>query len=171
MIRLGRPARGFTLIEIMIVVAIVAILAAILVPNTVKSRAQAKRTACAQNVKGVATGVELYRNDNNGKLPLQNQLTMQQLAGGATAGDMINNLSELSRYMPLNLRCPTSSRSSGSDYLYALCSTSAQYSYLVRCDATNTGGGHAFVGSPAGYPAWSGGSNWYTMKPGLNLAP
>lgn len=65
-----RPAgneseRGFTLIEMMIVVAIIAILVSILVPNFVRARAQAQTAACEANLKEIATAIELYETDND----------------------------------------------------------------------------------------------------------
>ncbi len=56
--------RGFTLIEMMIVVAIIAILVAILVPNFIRARSQAQTAACEANIKEIATALELYQTDN-----------------------------------------------------------------------------------------------------------
>lgn len=47
----------------MIVIAIIAVLAAILVPNFVRSRSQAQLTGCKENLKNMATAVELYSNE------------------------------------------------------------------------------------------------------------
>lgn len=57
--------RGFTLIEMMIVVAIIAILVGILVPNFMRARAQAQTAACEANLKEIATALELYETDND----------------------------------------------------------------------------------------------------------
>lgn len=55
--------RGFTLIELMIVVAIIAILAGILIPNFTHARAQAQTAACEANLREIATAFELYYAD------------------------------------------------------------------------------------------------------------
>jgi type IV pilus assembly protein PilA len=52
-----RPHRGFTLIELMIVVAIIGILAAIAIPNFVRFQARARQSEVSTNLKSLFTGL------------------------------------------------------------------------------------------------------------------
>ncbi len=61
--------RAFTLIELLIVVAIIAILAAIAVPNFLEAQTRAKVSRAKNDMRSVATGMEAYAVDNNNKYP------------------------------------------------------------------------------------------------------
>ena len=61
--------RGFTLIELLVVIAIIAILAAILFPVFAQAREQARKSACLSNEKQIALGVNMYRQDWDGRGP------------------------------------------------------------------------------------------------------
>lgn len=69
-----RSLRAFTLIEIMIVTTIVAVLAAIMVPNFKRARAKSQLSACVSNCKNLATALEMYAVDNAGRFPGLNGL-------------------------------------------------------------------------------------------------
>jgi type II secretion system protein G len=64
--------RGFTLVELMVVVAIIALLAAIIIPNYVHARAQAAVSQSEANLKEIATALELYYTDHQSYPPSGN---------------------------------------------------------------------------------------------------
>jgi type II secretion system protein G len=74
--------QGFTLIELIIVVAIIAILAAILIPNFLHARAEAASSACEGNLKQIATALEEYAVDNDGQFPPASGPVTVDLFGG-----------------------------------------------------------------------------------------
>jgi type IV pilus assembly protein PilA len=57
--------KGFTLIELMIVVAIIGILAAIAIPNFLKFQAKSKQSEAKTNLKGIYTAQTGYFGENN----------------------------------------------------------------------------------------------------------
>lgn len=58
-------ARAFTLIELLIVVAIISILAAIAVPNLLEAQTRAKVARAKADLRTLATALEAYRIDNS----------------------------------------------------------------------------------------------------------
>ena len=59
---------GFTLVELLVVISIIAVLAAILLPVLNKAREAAHAATCRNNLQQVGQGVQMYSNDYNGYL-------------------------------------------------------------------------------------------------------
>ncbi|MFH0911923.1 MAG: type II secretion system protein [Planctomycetota bacterium] len=62
--------RGFTLTELLIVMAIIAILAGLLLPAFANAKREARKIDCMNNLHNFYTAIALYRNDYNFEFPL-----------------------------------------------------------------------------------------------------
>jgi prepilin-type N-terminal cleavage/methylation domain-containing protein len=58
-----KAAEGFTLVELLVVIAVIAILAALLFPVLSHAKANGQQTACLDNIRQIAAGVHMYAND------------------------------------------------------------------------------------------------------------
>ena len=75
---------GFTLVEIMIVVAIIGLLAAIAIPNFVRARATSQTNACINNLRQIDSAIQQVSLEKN-----------------LYAGDIINYPTDLTPYIKL----------------------------------------------------------------------
>jgi prepilin-type N-terminal cleavage/methylation domain-containing protein/prepilin-type processing-associated H-X9-DG protein len=63
------PGRGFTLVELLVVVAVVAVLAALLLPAVAKAKAGAQSSVCKSQLRQWGLAMQLYAVDQNDSLP------------------------------------------------------------------------------------------------------
>jgi prepilin-type N-terminal cleavage/methylation domain-containing protein len=61
--------RAFTLIELIVVIAIIGVLAALLLPVLSRAKEAARGANCLSNLHQIGIGLQLYVQDNNNKLP------------------------------------------------------------------------------------------------------
>ena len=126
----------FTLIELLIVIAIIAILAALLLPALNKARDTAKFTVCSSNLKQCATTLFCYSSDDSaGYFPPD---SMTQYSGNWPSGNIASySLSYLDSYVPGGkcFYCPAAT-----DYESAHLikwPTLINYCYVGFCNNTN----------------------------------
>jgi type II secretory pathway pseudopilin PulG len=64
-----RSRVAFTLIEVAVVAAVIAILAALLLPALAKAKERGRATACLSNLRQIGVGLQLYAQDHENRLP------------------------------------------------------------------------------------------------------
>lgn len=94
-----RPTpRAFTLIELLTVIAIIGILAAIIIPTVGRVRESARSSQCVSNLRQINLAVKVYTEDNKGFLPASNRDKLPTESG---TGTTVSWAKELSPYLPL----------------------------------------------------------------------
>jgi len=76
-------SRAFTLIELLAVVAIIGVLAALVVGTVSKIRDAARRSTCASNLRQIGAAFQLYAADNRGLYPAPRMATYPYPGGGS----------------------------------------------------------------------------------------
>lgn len=122
--------RGFTLIEIMIVIAIISILILLLLPNYVRARSRSRLTACETSLRNMATASEMYAYEN--------------------ANLYATSLVQLTpKYLQSIPKCPSAPDNTG--YINGFSSASTPVNiYTLSC----SGAFHSDLGLPSNYPMY-----------------
>jgi prepilin-type N-terminal cleavage/methylation domain-containing protein len=116
--------KGFTLIELMIVMVIIGILLSLLLPGVFQGRQQALKTQCANHLRQSGIALWSYAKDNDGNLPAADGWVAALTGGDYLDADTVT-------------KCPVTTEEydeewTGTASLYAM--TSADK--LLTCDGT-----------------------------------
>jgi prepilin-type N-terminal cleavage/methylation domain-containing protein/prepilin-type processing-associated H-X9-DG protein len=98
---------AFTLVELLVVMAIIAILAALLLPALGRARESARATACLSNLHQVGLALQIYVQDNNNRMPVMRDVSTDPAAAATNTFPAIQKVLA-SQLGNLNvLRCPS----------------------------------------------------------------
>ncbi len=170
-----KKSEGFTLIELMIVVAIIGLLAALAIPNFMKFQARSKQSEAKSNLKSLFTAQKAYYGDkqvycdllsNVGFYPERNNRYLYSMANGVTSPAGLNRTTsgETGQTADTSLNCGASTGAKGymtvSDDTFKWGLPPTAYSTAAATGITltpNTGGiapvAQAGVAGTAGCPA------------------
>ncbi len=137
---------GFTLVEIMIVVAIIALLAAVAIPNVLRGRTTSNESAAVGNMRALVASAEMFRSVNNVYPDTNTWLASMYGANCAAATVPVPDFGPPSFCVAM-----AASAVQGFNYTYAGAAAPAQTYTIFAVPATlNTTGTRSFFASETG---------------------
>lgn len=129
--------RAFTLIELVVVAALVVLLASLLLPALKRAKARAARIHCTCNLKQVGMAFKTWSLDYSNNFPMQLRTNPAGLLRGSPAADVFRYFQVMSNELstPIVLLCPADTRSRAPDFGAGFSNTNI--SYFVGLDATD----------------------------------
>lgn len=138
--------RGFTLVEIMIVVAIIALLAAVAIPNVLRGRTTSNESAAVGNLRALVSSLEMFRSVNN-QYPATNTWLASMYGADCNAG----TAPDPDFGPPSFCLAMAASAVSGFNYTYTGAAAPAQTYTLLAVPATlGTTGSRSFYADQSG---------------------
>ena len=118
---------GFTLVEILIVVVILGILAAIVIPQFTQASTEAREASLRSNLQSVRSQIELYKIQHNDFAPTSNLTFENQMCGRTDQNGTVNAAGEFGPYLQA---IPVNPFTSG-DTINAAYVVDADWTYVV----------------------------------------
>ncbi|HXF11464.1 MAG TPA: prepilin-type N-terminal cleavage/methylation domain-containing protein [Desulfuromonadaceae bacterium] len=138
--------KAYTLVEMLVVIAIIGILAAMLLPVLGQAKKRAKRILCENDLKQIGAGFHTFAHDHDGKLPMQ--VSIDDGGAAESAADLLatsgraflsyHQFQVLSNDLltPRILVCPTDTRVSAKSFA-ALQNSNLSYFVNLRAEFLN----------------------------------
>jgi len=130
-------SHGFTLVALLVIVAVLAILAAMLLPALASAKKKAQRINCVNNLKQIGLAFRIWEGDNGDKPPM----AVPMVSGGTqeydTGADTFRHFKILANQLstPRILICPADDRVAAVDFARL---KNRNVSYFVGLDADET---------------------------------
>ena len=132
----NRKSAALTLVEVLVVIGIIALLAAILLPALAAARKKSSKIGCVNDLKQIALAVRIWSGDNEDKYPTEVSVTNGGAMESAAAGDAVSVFQVMSNELstPKVLCCPNDAEHSwATNFGPGL--TAKNISYFVGLDA------------------------------------
>jgi prepilin-type processing-associated H-X9-DG protein len=167
----SKSAKAFTVTELMVTIACVALLAAIFLPTLARSRVRSSRISCSNNMKQIGLSFRTWAIDNNDLYPMHvsvtNAGTMELAASGVVFPHFQTMSNELST--PIILLCPNDKeRSYATSFTSNL--TDKALSYFVNINAVEEDAASLLTGDRNIVNRAAAGSRLVNLTKGATIA-
>ena len=127
---------GFTLVALLVIVAVVAILAAMLLPALASAKKKAQRINCVNNLKQCGLAFRIWGSDSNGEYPMNLPTARGGTLEFVTGSDTFRHFQVMSNELstPKILACPADTRTAADNFARL---KNQNVSYFVGLDATD----------------------------------